>query len=51
LRAWRDTVNLRPGSTVTIAVPFRGAAGRTVYHCHIASHEDIGMMGVLEVIG
>jgi FtsP/CotA-like multicopper oxidase with cupredoxin domain len=49
LRAWRDTVNVPPGSTVTIAVPFRGAAGRTVYHCHIASHEDMGMMGVLEV--
>ncbi|WP_143532738.1 multicopper oxidase family protein [Saccharothrix sp. ALI-22-I] len=49
LRAWRDTVNVPPGSTVTIAVPFRGEAGRTVYHCHIASHEDLGMMGVLEV--
>jgi FtsP/CotA-like multicopper oxidase with cupredoxin domain len=49
LRAWRDTVNVPPGGTVTIAVPFRGEPGRTVYHCHIASHEDLGMMGVLEV--
>ncbi|QFZ18590.1 multicopper oxidase family protein [Saccharothrix syringae] len=49
LTAWRDTVNVPPGGTVTIAVPFLGEAGRTVYHCHIASHEDQGMMGVLEV--
>ncbi|GAB3003627.1 multicopper oxidase family protein [Saccharothrix stipae] len=48
-RAWRDTVNVPPGGTVTIAVPLRGEGGRTVYHCHIASHEDLGMMGVLEV--
>ena len=50
LRAWRDTVNVPPGGTVTIAVPFRGEPGRTVYHCHIASHEDLGMMGVLDVV-
>lgn len=50
LRAWRDTVNVPPGGAVTNAVPFRGEPGRTVYHCHIASHEDLGMMGVLEVV-
>ncbi|PSL55821.1 multicopper oxidase [Saccharothrix carnea] len=50
LRAWRDTVNVPPGATVSIAVPFRGEPGRTVYHCHIASHEDLGMMGVLDVV-
>ncbi|GAB7192661.1 multicopper oxidase family protein [Kineococcus sp. NUM-3379] len=48
-RAWRDTVNVPARSAVRLAVPFRGAPGRTVYHCHIASHEDLGMMGVLEV--
>lgn len=48
-RAWRDTVTVPPGSTVRLAIPFRGAPGRTVYHCHIANHEDLGMMGVLEV--
>ncbi|GAA0312399.1 multicopper oxidase family protein [Kineococcus aurantiacus] len=47
--AWRDTVNVPAASTVRIAVPLRGEAGRTVYHCHIASHEDLGMMGVLDV--
>ncbi|SMD25620.1 multicopper oxidase family protein [Kibdelosporangium aridum] len=48
-RAWRDTVNVPPGSTVRIVIPFHGPPGRTVYHCHIASHEDLGMMGILEV--
>ena len=47
--AWRDTVNVPAGSTVRLLVPFRGGAGRTVYHCHIVNHEDLGMMGVLEV--
>jgi FtsP/CotA-like multicopper oxidase with cupredoxin domain len=49
-RAWRDTVNVPAGSTVRLLVPFReGGVGRTVYHCHIVNHEDLGMMGVLEV--
>ncbi|MFJ8546862.1 multicopper oxidase family protein [Streptomyces sp. NPDC093586] len=48
-RAWRDTVNIPAGTTVRLAVPFRGKGGRTVYHCHIAAHEDLGMMGILEV--
>ena len=48
-RAWLDTVNVRGGQTVRLAVPFTDWAGRTVYHCHVASHEDLGMMAVLEV--
>jgi FtsP/CotA-like multicopper oxidase with cupredoxin domain len=47
--AWRDTVNLRPGDRVELLVPFRDFTGRTVYHCHIAEHGDIGMIGVIEV--
>ncbi|MFJ3224273.1 multicopper oxidase family protein [Streptomyces sp. NPDC086783] len=50
-RAWRDTVNIPAGAIVRLAVPFRGEGGRTVYHCHIAAHEDLGMMGILEVTG
>ncbi len=47
--AWKDVVNLRPGDRVRLAVPLRDFGGRTVYHCHIAEHEDLGMMGVFEV--
>ncbi|WP_432495733.1 multicopper oxidase family protein [Kineococcus gypseus] len=49
-RGWRDTVPVRPGESVRLAVEFSGPAGRTVFHCHVASHEDMGMMGVLDVL-
>jgi len=49
VRAWRDTVNVRPHETVRLAVPLGDFTGRTVFHCHIAEHEDMGMMGVLAV--
>jgi FtsP/CotA-like multicopper oxidase with cupredoxin domain len=48
-RAWLDTVNVRGGQTVRLAIPFTGEPGRTVYHCHIANHEDLGMMATLDV--
>ena len=40
---------VRPGDRVELLVPFRDFTGRTVYHCHIAEHGDIGMIGVIEV--
>ena len=48
-RAWKDVVNLKKNDRVCIAVPLRDFTGLTVYHCHIAEHEDRGMMGTLEV--
>jgi FtsP/CotA-like multicopper oxidase with cupredoxin domain len=48
-RAWKDTVLVRGGETVRIRVPFRDFLGKTVYHCHILDHEDLGMMGVLNI--
>ena len=52
----QDTVNLPiqtdtgPGE-VKILVPFTNPVivGKFVYHCHIAAHEDLGMMAVIEV--
>jgi FtsP/CotA-like multicopper oxidase with cupredoxin domain len=49
LNAWHDTVNLPARSTVTIRIPFVGVKGKTVYHCHILDHEDMGMMGTVLV--
>lgn len=49
-RAWRDTVLVRKGETVRIRIPFRDYAGKTVYHCHILDHEDLGMMANLEIV-
>ena len=48
-RAWRDTVNLRPGDRLDLLIPLRNYTGKSVYHCHIAEHGDMGMMGVIEV--
>jgi FtsP/CotA-like multicopper oxidase with cupredoxin domain len=47
---WKDVVNVRAGEVVHVAVPLRDFTGRTIYHCHIAEHEDLGMMGTLEVM-
>ncbi len=49
-RAWKDVVNVPANSTVRIAFPFRKYKGSVMYHCHILEHEDLGMMGNLEVI-
>ena len=44
-RAWQDTVLVPEDETIRIRIPFRDFAGKTVYHCHILDHEDLGMMG------
>jgi len=48
--AWRDVVNVRPGERVRIAIPFTDFEGDVPMHCHIAEHEDRGMMANLRVI-
>lgn len=48
--AWRDTVLVRVGETVRIRIAFKDFVGKTVYHCHILDHEDLGMMGQLEIL-
>jgi suppressor of ftsI len=45
-----DTVNLPPESEVTIRMRFADFDGKFVYHCHILSHEDYGMMATVEVV-
>ncbi|WP_071990940.1 multicopper oxidase family protein [Picosynechococcus sp. NKBG15041c] len=47
---WADTVLVKVGETVKIRVAFRDFVGTTVYHCHILDHEDLGMMGQLEIL-
>jgi FtsP/CotA-like multicopper oxidase with cupredoxin domain len=46
---WKDTVNVPAGGSVKLRVPLTEISGRTVYHCHILDHEDLGMMGVIDV--
>lgn len=45
---WLDVVNVPAFSQVTVRIPFEDFTGRTVYHCHILDHEDLGMMGTVE---
>ena len=45
----RDVVNVPANGRSTVRIAFRDFSGRSVYHCHILDHEDLGMMGVIEV--
>jgi len=49
-RGYQDTVALPPDSEITIRLRFDDYDGKFVYHCHILSHEDFGMMAVVEVV-
>jgi FtsP/CotA-like multicopper oxidase with cupredoxin domain len=56
----RDTINIPhwsgnasdPYPSVTLMMDFRdpNIEGTFVYHCHILSHEDLGMMGMIQVL-
>jgi len=41
---WKDTIRADPRMVTRIVVPFKGYAGRYVWHCHILEHEDNEMM-------
>lgn len=47
-RGWKDTVDLKTGSTVKIAFTFKNR-GIYMYHCHNLEHEEQGMMGQIKV--
>jgi spore coat protein A len=46
---WKDTVRAAPRAVTRIIVKFEGYAGRYVWHCHIAEHEDNEMMRPYEI--
>jgi FtsP/CotA-like multicopper oxidase with cupredoxin domain len=47
---WKDTVLIRPGETVDILLDVFNA-GRWMAHCHIAEHNQSGMMFSFPVAG
>jgi suppressor of ftsI len=47
---WQDTVNLPERGHVVIRLRFTGHPGKTVFHCAMRSHEDMGMMAVLQIV-
>jgi FtsP/CotA-like multicopper oxidase with cupredoxin domain len=47
---WKDTVELSPGSKVTVAIRFDSFRGRYLAHCHNLEHEDMAMMAAIQVV-
>ncbi|WP_431890412.1 multicopper oxidase family protein [Cellulosimicrobium funkei] len=56
LAGWQDTVYVQPGHVTRLLVRFDAAEGTTdpttpyMFHCHLLTHEDRGMMGQLVVV-
>ncbi|MFM9134155.1 MAG: multicopper oxidase family protein [bacterium] len=49
-RALEDTEQVLPGEYVVLRTRFRKFTGKTVFHCHILFHEDLGMMGAFRIV-
>jgi spore coat protein A len=49
-RAWKDTIGVQPGETVTVQPWFVPYKGKYVFHCHALEHGDKAMMLQLEVV-
>ena len=48
--SYRDTVSVHPnGGSITFRTLFADFPGRSLFHCHIVPHSDLGMTGVFEV--
>lgn len=53
LGGWKDTVEIRNGETVRLIVRFGSYTDADMpymFHCHVLSHEDGGMMGQFVVV-
>jgi len=46
---WKDTVLVPAGETIRIRTRFDTFTGKSLYHCHILDHEDLGMAGILNI--
>lgn len=47
---YQDVVTVPANGQVVVRINFHTHTGKTLYHCHILDHEDLGMMGVIESI-
>lgn len=48
---WSDTVQVPANYSISVRIAFTDFPGITVYHCHILGHEDLGLMGVVQISG
>lgn len=49
-KAWKDTFNLKPRTTIKIAWMPDNRPGTWMYHCHIIEHHAAGMMATFDVV-
>ena len=47
-RTWKDTVNVARGEIVRLLLR-QDFPGLRMYHCHVLEHEQLGMMGMIDV--
>ena len=49
---WRDTMAIsgRDGDWFACEMNLDDFTGKSVHHCHVLSHEDLGMMEAIEII-
>lgn len=47
---WMDTVNVPMEGSVTMRMRMENFQGLSVFHCHLLSHEDEGMMALFEIV-
>ena len=50
LNLWRDTLLVQKGCTYEILTTYEEFTGKFVQHCHILTHEDQGMMEIIEIV-
>lgn len=46
----QDVATMPPKGQLVVRIRFGTYTGKTVLHCHILNHEDLGMMAVLEIV-
>lgn len=46
---WRDTIIVPPGRRLRMRTRYERFDGKFVLHCHILTHEDLGMMQAVEI--
>ncbi|MEV7511802.1 MULTISPECIES: multicopper oxidase family protein [unclassified Streptomyces] len=49
-RGWYDTITVPARGSVVVRTQFLDFTGKTVLHCHILNHENMGMMAVLDIV-
>ncbi|MER5528401.1 multicopper oxidase domain-containing protein [Streptomyces sp. NPDC002677] len=47
---WYDTIDVPVRGKAVIRIQYTDFTGKTVLHCHILNHEDMGMMAVLDIV-